>query len=328
MATGYLTMLDLAERTKSDQIIGLVEEVTSLAPEFSIVPAITKPGTTYKATLRTANPTAAFRDANSANTIGKSTYKQVSREMYFLDVPLSVDEAIVKADDGTVGDLLAQEAMGALQSATLYLGSQFYYGTSNDNKGFTGLLAASAGKWPAGGTTNSTSAFLVWTGPQGVAFVVGRDGEIAMPSWTKQAVISGTGATATQRFSWVTNLSAYIGLQVLSASSVWRVSGITAAAPLTDARGAGLLSKVPLTRRSGLRWFMNRTAFYTLQASRASLGFVAPSSAGSPTVQLGNPAAFAPGQETLAGVPITITDSLVDTDTNAGTADTYATENT
>jgi hypothetical protein len=164
----------------------------------------------------------------------------------------------------------------------------------------------------------------VWLGPQGVQFVVGNDGAITMPSWTLQAVAGSTAGT--QKMAWVSNLSTYIGLQVGSAASVWRVSGITVAAPLTDARGAGLLSKVPLNRRNGLRWFMNRTAAYTLAASRATLGFVAATSAGSPTVQLGTIAAFNEVPNQLCGIPITITDSLVDTTTNAGTADTYATE--
>jgi hypothetical protein len=327
MATGSLTLLDIAARSGSDAVVGLIEEVTTLAPEFQVVPAMTKRGITYKLTQRTALPTAAFRDVNGATTIAKSTYTQSVKEMYYLDVPLQVDEAIVKADDGTVGDILANEASGALQAATIAIGSQFYYGTSADAKGYAGLLAQSVGKWPTGGTTNSTSAYLVWLNDMGVSFVVGRDGEIALPPWTRQAIISGSGQSATQKMAWVSNLSSYIGLQVASASAVWRVSGITAAAPLTDARGAGLLSKVPIARRNGLRWFMNRTAAYTLQKSRASSGFVAATSGGAVTTELPGPAAaFANVPTELAGIPITLTDSLVDTETNAGTADTYATE--
>ena len=323
MATGYTTLMDIAARTGSDQVVGLIEDVSTYAPEFSILPAMTKRGTTYLVTRRTALPTSAFRTANESITIGKSMYQQDMKQMFFVDCQLQVDEAIVKADDGTIGDLLSQEASGALESVIQRLGSQVYYGTSADSKGFAGLQTQSVGKWPTGGTTTSTSAMLVWTGRQGVSFVVGNDGDISMPPWTKQAITS----TTSQKMAWVSNLSSYIGLQVGSASSVWRVSGITVAAPLTDARGAGLLSKVPLNRRNGLRWFMNRTAAYTLQKSRASSGFVAATSGGSPTTELPGPAAaFADLPSQLCGIPITITDSLVDTETNAGTADTYATE--
>lgn len=308
------TLLDLAALNGSDQVVGLIEDVTTYAPEFMTVPAMRKPGTTYKVSRRTALPTAAFRDVNASGTVTKSTYVQEVKEMYFLDVPLQADEAVVKADPRELGEYLALEARGALEAATNHLGSQFYYGTTNDAKGFTGLLAQSVGKWPTGGTSNSTSAYLVWLNTQGVSFVVGNDGEISMAPWMKQAIISSTS----QKMAWVSNLSSFIGLQVGSASAVWRVSGITAAAPLTDARGNGLISKVPLARRNGLRWFMNRTAAYTLQQSRTGILYNPAGSGGSP--------AYAPTPTELAGVPITITDSLVDTETNAGSADVYAAE--
>jgi hypothetical protein len=321
MAT--LTLLDIAARTGSDAVVGLIEDVTTFAPEFAIVPAMTKPGTTYKLTRRTSLPTASFRNVGDAATTSKSTFVQETKEMYFLDVPLQIDEAVVRGDPGGAGQLLADEAAGALQAATITIGSQFYYGTGNDAKGFAGLTAQSVGKWPAGGTTNTTSAFLVWLNTQGVSFVVGNNGDISLSEWTKQAYMP---AATTQKMVWVANLSSYIGLQVGSDSAVWRVSGISTSYPLTDARGAGLLSKVPLNRRNGLRWFMNRTAAYTLQNSRSTIGYVAATSGGSPTQQMGALGPFGELPTTLCGIPITITDSLVDTTTNAGTADTYATE--
>jgi hypothetical protein len=326
MATGVTTLLDIVQRTGSDALVGLIEDVTTYAPEFNVVPASTRAGTTYKLTRRTALPTAGFRAVNEGGSVGKSTFKQEIKEMFFLDVPLQVDEAAVQADDGSAGDFLTQEAQGALQSAIIALGTQMYYGTDADAKGFVGLKSQSVGKWPTGGTTNSTSAYLVWLNEQGVQFVVGRDGNIALPAWQRQAIIGGTTQAPTQRMAFVSNLSGFVGLQVGSASAVWRVSGITASAPLTDERGAGLLSKVPLARRTGLRWFMNRTSAYTLQKARAAQGFVATSSGGSPTQAIGPVGAFGSLPTELAGIPITITDSLNDTETNAGSADTYAAE--
>lgn len=323
MATGLTTLLDIAARTDSDSVVGLIEDATNYAPEFSLIPARQMPGTSYKVTRRTALPTSAFRSANDANTIGKSNYVQETKSMHFIDCPLQIDEAIVRGDKGSVGDLLTQEAQGAFQASVQTIGTQFYYGTAADAKGFIGLQTQSVGKWPAGGTSNSTSAFLVWVNPQGVQFVVGNDGEIMFPEWGRQAV---NPSSTTQKFVWVSNISAYIGLQVGSSSAVWRVSGIDATNKLTDARGAGLISKVPLNRRGGLRWFINRTAEYTLRQSRAVAGYVAATSGGSPTQEVAGNRVFSEGLAPLAGVPITITDSLVDTETNAGSADTYATE--
>jgi len=140
-----------------------------------------------------------------------------------------------------------------------------------------------------------------------------------MPAWTKQAITS-TGNK--QLMAYVSNISTWIGLGIGSATSVWRVAGITktAGADLTDVRGHHLISKVPLNRRQGLRWFMNRTAAFTLQASRKAIGQVIAGPGGTP--------AFAPYPTELAGIPITITDSITDTETNSGTttADHYVEE--
>lgn len=299
-----LTLLDLAARSGSDALVGLIEDVTTSAPEFRQVLARPMPGTTYKLTRRTALPTAAFRDANPDSVAStKSTYVQDLKQMYFLDCQLEVDEAIVKGDDRQIGDILADEAAGALEAAFNLLGSQFYYGTAADAKGFAGLASQlSVDTVYAGGTSNTTSAYLVDISLQGVHFVVGRDGEIAMPDWMVQKVAAGNMAH-------VSNISSYIGLNVGHSNAVYRVRGINASNKLTDALGALLLSKIPsrISGKGTLRWFMNRTAAYTLQLSRSAVGQVDGGARGLP--------AFAPMPTELQGIPIVLTDSLVNTET-------------
>lgn len=300
-----LTFLDLAARTGSDAIIGLIEDVTTSAPEFRSVLARPLPGTSYKLTRRTALPSPAFRDANPGSLASsKSSYVQDLKQMYFLDCPLEVDEMIVKGDSRDIGDLLSDEAAGALEAAFNVLGSQFYYGTAADEKGFAGLESQlSVDSVFAGGTTSTTSAYLVDISMQGVHFVVGNDGEIALPDWMKQKVSNGNMA-------FVSNLSSFIGLNVGHTNAVYRVRGVNAASnKLTDAKGAELMSKVPgrIAAKGTLRWFMNRTAAYSLQLSRSAVGQVDAGSRGMP--------AFAPFPTELGGVPIVITDSLLDTET-------------
>lgn len=299
-----LTLLDLAARTGSDALVGLIEDVTTSAPEFRQVLARPMPGTTYKLTRRTALPTAAFRDANPDSVAStKSTYVQDLKQMYFLDCQLEVDEAIVKGDDRQIGDILSDEAAGALEASFNLLGSQFYYGTAADAKGFAGLASQlSLDTVYAGGTSNTTSAYLVDISLQGVHFVVGRDGEIAMPEWMVQKVAAGNMA-------YVSNISSYIGLNVGHSNAVYRVRGVDASNKLTDALGALLLSKVPsrISSKGTLRWFMNRTAAYTLQLSRSAVGQVDGGARGLP--------AFAPMPTELQGIPIVLTDSLVNTET-------------
>lgn len=300
-----LTLLDLAARTGSDALVGLIEDVTTSAPEFRQVLARPVPGTSYKLTRRTALPSSAFRNANPTSVSGtKSTYVQDLKNLYFLDAPLEIDEMIYQGDTREVGDLLADEAMGALEACFNTLGSQFYYGTSSDANGFQGLASQlSIDTVYAGGTTSTTSAFLVDASLQGVHFVVGLDGKIAMPDWTKQKVSAGNMAL-------VTNISGYVGLNVGHSNAVYRVRGInTGSNKLTDAKGAELLSKVPtrISSKGTLRWFMNRDAAYALQLSRSAVGQVDGGARGLP--------AFAPFPTELAGIPITLTDSLVSTET-------------
>lgn len=299
-------MLDIAARTNNDTIVGLIEDVTTYSPEFRTFPVRPIPGVSYLVGRRTALPGSGFRNPGEGVAAGKSTYVQELKQCYFLDAQMIVDEAIVGADDRSLGDVLAQEGAGALESAIQTIGSQTYYGTSANAKGFAGLASQIAVDTVyAGGTTNTASAYLVDLSLKGVHFVLGKTGAIMMPDWMKQQVSDGTNPY----MAWVSNLSAWIGLQVGSANSVYRVRGISASNKLTDALGAQCMSNVPISRRNGgnLRWLMNSTAAYSLQLSRSSVGY---QSAG-PNGQ----GAYAPAPTELAGVPIILTDSLLSTET-------------
>lgn len=302
-----LTMLDIAARTNNDQVVGLIEDVTTYSPEFRTFPVRPIAGVSYLVGRRTGLPSSGFRSANEGIAAGDSNYVQELKQCYFLDAQMVVDEAIVKADDRSLGDLLAQEGAGALESAIQAIGSQTYYGTSANSKGFAGLSSqVSNDTVYAGGTTSTTSAYLVDLSLKGVHFVIGRNGAIDMPDWAKQQVRDGSN---NPYMAWVSNLSAWIGLQVGSAHSVYRVRGIDASNKLTDALGAKCVSNVPIARRNSgsLRWLMNSAAAYTLQLSRSAVGQVDAGATGLP--------AFAPMPTELAGIPIILTDSLLSTET-------------
>jgi hypothetical protein len=312
-----LSLYDLVTRQYSDPLTGLVEDVTIFAPEFSEIPVVTRPGITYRVLKRTALPTSQFRIANQGVTPGKSAYKSVIKEMYFLDAPIVLDESVRKGDDGTAGDLLAQESQGVLQSSIILIGSQFYYGTSSDSNGFSGLRTQISGQVAAGGTTNTTSAYAVWLNPHGVCFDVGKDGEIALPPFQRYLIPDGI-TTGAYFFGWASNLSCYIGLSVKSNYSVWAVTGIsdhqttppTYDQPLTDKLAAGLVALIPLTRRNGLKWFMNRKSHWMLQQSRSAVNYqVAGAASGTP--------AWSSPPTALEGYPIVVTDSITNTEDNS-----------
>jgi hypothetical protein len=71
-----LTLLDIAKRTGSDALIGLIEEVIKICPEFRVLPVVERDGIAFLATLRTALPTAAFVNAGTGVALSKRTYAQ------------------------------------------------------------------------------------------------------------------------------------------------------------------------------------------------------------------------------------------------------------
>lgn len=319
MATfnGDLNLLDLVTLQGNDPLTGLIEDVTTYAPEFAQIPVVVKSGITYKIVKRTALPPSGFRVVNAGIGTSKSAYKQEVKEMFPLDVIINVDELIYKGDDESVGDVLTKEAQGALQSAIITIGAQTWYGTSNDPNGFSGIRAQITGTVGAGGSTNTTSAYAIWCHPWGVNYPIGRRGEIAMPPFQRQQIAANqTNGTAGNLFAWVSNISCFIGLTVGSNSSVWNVGGIsthqttppTYDQALTDVLAANLLSTIPLNRRQGLMWFMNRTSHFLLQQSRTAVGF-------QPADGTGRPAWPSP-PDMLLGYPIVLTDSITNTESN------------
>lgn len=322
---GNLSLLDLVTLQGNDPLTGLIEDVTTYAPEFSQVPVQVKSGITYKIAKRTVLPPSGFRQVNQGIGTSKSAYKQEVKEMYPLDVIINVDEMIWKGDDESVGDVLTKEAQGALQSVIITLGAQFYYGTSNDPNGFSGIRAQISNTVQAGGTTGSTSCYAAWLHPWGVNFPIGRKGEIAMPPFNRQQIaVTNPGASTTSNFfAWVSNISAFIGLTVGSNYSVWNVGGITTVnatagiytQALTDRLAASLLALIPLNRRQGLVWFMNRNSHFLLQQSRTTIQ----ATAGAGSYQVagpgGTPAWPAP-PDMMLGFPIIVTDSITNSESN------------
>ena len=320
------TLYDIATLYRADPYTGLIEDVTTLAPEFTTFSAVTREGTWYEVSSRTTLPTAQFRYANQGVATSKSIYKKAVKEMFNLDVQLQQDEAIWRADPANVGPLWQLEAEGAMRAAAILIGQQTYYGTSADAKGFAGVRSQLSYQVKAGGTTNTCSAYLVWMDPkQGARFDVGMGGQFAVSAPRLQQVLDGS---SNPFMAYVGNLQSWIGFNVGSAYSCWSVSGIstTLAQWLTDDSVAQLIAKIPVARRNNLRLFVNRTAESTLQRGRSTIlagtggnGILATGGTAGVSVQpsdAGGRPAFAPLPLMTNGYPITLTDSILDTESN------------
>ncbi len=311
-----LTLLDLAVRS-GDNVAAAIEDVTTIAPEFSVIPAITRNGVSYDVLRRVGLPSGGFRKVGNGVDMSKSQWERETKPMFVFEALMQIGEDIVKAQTAqsraTVGDILADEAIATVRGSIINIGAQAYYGTKAAADGFAGLATQSAFDLDAGGGANSTTAYLCWldsnpTNPQGVHFAVGEDGAFNFGDWFRQQV---AGQDGKKTMAWVNNFMFYLGLAVGSPLSVWRVKKIDAAHPLTDNLGAQLVAQVPLARRKGLRWFMNRNAAYLLQNSRATVNVATG----------GNKGVAAAGvypdlPEMLAGYPITWTDSISNAETN------------
>lgn len=307
MADKVLTLLDITKRDGTDQAVGLVEEVVTVAPELDQMLGIAINGITYKLKKRTVLPTSGFRNANEGSDLAASTYENAVGACYFLDVPLRVDEAVVDsgmAEGNSRAAILADEAAGALRSSLITVGDQFYRGTTANAKGFAGLLSlydsTNCEVSATGSSGSATSAWLVWNDPQGVHFIWGNQRGIQMGEWQRQQV---TDANSKAFMAWVNNCKAWIGLRQVHSRAVVRIKLITTASGknLSDALVAEALSKMPIwmRRNSNLRLFCNSVAALTLQKSRSAT-----------TNNSATPLQFAPQPTESNGVPIVITDSI------------------
>lgn len=321
MANALLSLLDITKRSGSDPAIGLLEETTTYAPELMVMLGRPISGTVYRATSRTL-PTVAFRAANDGSDTIKSAYRQILSECFIIDGQIQVDKAVADSEarngiNQSVGDVLMDEADAVFRAATIAIGNQFYEGTTADAKGFAGLrslctasntTATGAPVILAGGTTASvqTSAYLVWNHVQGCHFVWGNNAGFQMqPEFRTQQVLGNNSKAMT---AYVNNLQAWIGLAVNHTKSVGRIANCEDASGkrLTDALGAKLLQYIPMfiQNSGGLRWFMNQQAAYQLQVSRTA----------STSITGSNPLAFPPLPNDMCGIPITITNSITNTE--------------
>lgn len=314
MADRLLSLLDMTKRNGNDSAVGLIEEVNTVAPESTELMGRPISGVTYTALIRkalpgnTSNVGVAFRNANEGSEIISGQYEQRISQCFFLDGQMRVDEAVIrsgKAEGNSMSDVLADEATGIARSKLIQLGAQFYSGTSNDAKGFvglTGLYDTTNCEVTAGGSTNTTSAYLVWNDIQGVHWIFGNNSGLMLGEWTRQQV---TDSNSKAYMAYVNNLSGWVGLANGHSRAIVRIKAIkdNTGNFLTDARVAEALTKMPIfMRRSpNLRLLCNSTAAFTLQKSRST---VVGSKTDAPPLQ------FAAQPTESNGVPIILTDSI------------------
>lgn len=220
------TLLDIA---KLDAGIGypLIEEAVKLAPELMVVPADTILGTTMELTVRSGLPSVRFRNANEGVPRSKSTYETRTFQTHILDHQVAVDEQIVNGARDK-GRLLENHASGAMEAAMQYIGSQFYYGTGNDTKGFPGLLAQcksdAAHTVDAGGATSKTSVWFLRLGRECVEFLFGNGQTIRLnETWDLETVYDDNGNPYKAYTNW---MKGRIGMRLANKNCAVRIKNL------------------------------------------------------------------------------------------------------
>lgn len=312
------TLLDIAKATGNDKIVGLIEENLNVSPVARIFPMRTIKGTQFKTGFRVSLPTTGFRGANEGQTASKSGLDQKLVECYIMGGLVKVDKAVAMAHEDGMEAYEMMEADGVMQSALLTLGSQAWYGTDADAKGFPGLKAftpfggtttvgGDALTINAAGTTSSTasSVYLVKFGEKHTQLVAGMGGSMELPDFRDELLEDADGNEFDGR---VSALTTWVGLQIGSENSVRRICNLTADSGkgLTDLLLADALATFP-TGVVPDAIFMSRRSRGQLQKSR--------------TVVLQGSGKNRPDQPTVApipteydGIPIYTDDTILNTD--------------
>jgi hypothetical protein len=314
-------LLDIAKIKAAGGLAELLDEAARPVPEITgqyigadgqlktspiIADARTIAGTQYKTLIRTALPTAGFRDVNAGSASSSSTLETRLVEAFLLNPRWECDKAIADACEDGATAYIASEAAAILTASLMTLGKQFYYGrgTGGDAKGHPGLITshdATNMVVDAGGTTASTGSSLwaVKFGPMDVQWVLGGNGDLNVSDVRIESVVDP--ADSTKRFTaYVQELMSWVGLQVRSQNSVGRIKKLTADSGkgLTDARIGSLLALFPTGWRPDVM-FCSRRSLEQLRASRTATNATG---------------AEAPTPTTFEGIPIIPTDSILNTE--------------
>ena len=304
------TLLDLAKLNGADPVVGLIEEVATASPEVVTIPARTIRGTSYKTVIRNSRPSVAFRSANEGTAGSKSNFAERLVEAFILSARIEVDKAVARGYEDGPEALQAIEGAGVMRAALSTVGSQTIYGRNAGSKGFIGLqeFITTFGDElvvDAGGTTSGTgsSVYAIKAGNQGVQYVYGNGTSFELSPFREGDAADASG----NRFAaYIADLTAWVGLQCVNRYAIGRIKKCTADSGkgVTDAKIAELLSKFPVGERP-THLLMSRRSAFQLQTSRTM----------TPSTKQEAFTGILPGVPTESfGIPIIITDSIVDTE--------------
>lgn len=233
----FPTLLDI--KKLSDGVgFDLVEENVLLCPELRIIPAEVIAGAEMKLTVRTDLPTVGFRNLNEGMARSKSQYETRVFSCADISGQIAIDLGVYRRALDPLR-LLQGEASGFMEAAFRHVAKQFWYGTTNDAKGFPGIIAQmlsdSAHEVDAAGTTAKSSVYFVRIARETCQFLFGNGTTIDLqPEWKEETVNDASGNPFQAMTNW---LNGAVGARLANKNSVVRIKNIGTASgkTLTDA---------------------------------------------------------------------------------------------
>jgi hypothetical protein len=310
--SSYPTLAQLTAKNVIDRLVlDAIDEVGLSAPEVTQIASRTISGVTTKTYVRTGVPKTGFRAANSPVDFVASQYETRTIDLAPASTAIFVDDLLAQADDMGPGELKAQEIVSVMQGVFLSMGAQMFYGKSVDANGFDGLksfaddsMIMSADASADADSEAGTSVYAIVEGPRGVQWIYGKDQTLSLSPFSEALLPKDGGAVPGQ----VAKLNAWCAIASASKLAVARLKNIGDAdgTTLTDDKIAELLSRFPAGVKP-THLILNRKAAEQLRKSRT---IYATASAGNEAngASLGS----APTPESAFGVPILITDSILD----------------
>ncbi|MEM8738080.1 MAG: major capsid protein [Planctomycetota bacterium] len=230
-----MTSTDVVAINSSEQIVGVIHEISKQLPELDFFAASPVEKTSYKTLVRTELPTAGFRAINTGRDRDIGVVVARTVDCKYLDASWDADDqALTGVDWGDPVAELQQAHMLAQLKATQ---RQIWNGTSLDAAGFPGmdemfLNADDDGVVDAGGAEANTgsSVYLIKTGVQDVCLAWGNDGRIDAGEIVEQQLYDGDGKPFMGKAQKV---AGYVGLQITNLKSAVRICNLTEEAGAT-----------------------------------------------------------------------------------------------
>lgn len=224
-----MTSADVVAINSSEEIVGVIHEISKQLPEFGFFAASPVKKTSYKTLVRTELPTAGFRAINTGRDRNVGTIVARNVECKYLDASWDIDDQAVSGVDW--GDPIREMQQAHMLAQLKATQSQIWYGTSLDAEGFPGLNAlfpnlSVGGVIDAGGTTESTasSVYLIKTGEQDTCLAWGNDGRIEAGEIVDQQLYDSNGKPFMGKAQKV---AGYVGLQITNTKAAVRIANIT-----------------------------------------------------------------------------------------------------